>query len=56
MRVLLVDPIDPSGVNLLSRKAEVLQCKEASFDGIRRDARDADAIITRSRLPDDISS
>jgi D-3-phosphoglycerate dehydrogenase len=32
----------------------VLQCVEASFDGIRRTARDADALITRSRLPDDI--
>jgi len=54
MLVLLVDPIDPCGVSLLSQKAEVMQCKEASFDGIRRDAREVDAIITRSRLPDDI--
>ena len=54
MRVLLVDPIDPSGEKLLRQKAEVLLCKEASFEGIRHDARDADAIITRSRLPDDI--
>ncbi len=53
MRVLLVDPIDPAGVHLLREKCEVLLCKEASFDGIRRDARDADAVITRSRLPDD---
>jgi D-3-phosphoglycerate dehydrogenase len=53
MRVLLVDPIDPSGVNLLRERAEVVVCKEASFDGIRRDAHDSDAIITRSRLPDD---
>jgi D-3-phosphoglycerate dehydrogenase len=52
-RVLLVDPIDASGVALLRAKAEVIQCSEASFDGIRRDARDVDAIITRSRLPDD---
>ena len=54
MRVLLVDPIDPSGVDLLRTRAEVVLCKEASFDGIRHDARDADAVITRSRLPDDI--
>lgn len=54
MRVLLVDPIDPSGESLLRQKAEVVLCKEASFDAIRRDAREADAIITRSRLPDDI--
>lgn len=53
MRVLLVDPIDPSGVQLLREKTEVLLCKEASFEGIRHDARDADAVITRSRLPDD---
>jgi D-3-phosphoglycerate dehydrogenase len=53
MRVLLVDPIDPSGEALLRQKAEVLQCREASFDGIRRDAAEADAVITRSRLPDD---
>ena len=56
MRVLLVDPIDPSGVALLRDKAEVVMCREASFDGIRRDAVDADAIITRSRLPDDLFS
>ena len=54
MRVLLVDPIDPSAVALLRDKAEVLQCREASFDGIRRDAVEADAVITRSRLPDDL--
>ena len=53
MRVLLVDPIDPAGVNLLRERVEVLLCREASFDGIRRDAVDADAVITRSRLPDD---
>ena len=52
-KVLLIDPIDPSGVALLRGKAEVLQCSEASFDGIRRDAADVDAVITRSRLPDD---
>jgi D-3-phosphoglycerate dehydrogenase len=53
MRVLLVDPIDPSGVELLRKETEVVLCREASFDGIRQDARDADAVITRSRLPDD---
>jgi D-3-phosphoglycerate dehydrogenase len=54
MRVLLVDPIDPSGIALMRERVEVVQCKEASFEGIRRDAREADAIVTRSRLPDDI--
>ncbi|HLX82202.1 MAG TPA: NAD(P)-dependent oxidoreductase [Burkholderiales bacterium] len=53
MKVLLVDPIDPSGVELLRRKTEVFLCSEASFDGIRRDSCDADAVVTRSRLPDD---
>jgi D-3-phosphoglycerate dehydrogenase / 2-oxoglutarate reductase len=53
MRVLLVDPIDPSGEALLRQKAEVVHCSEASFDGIRRDAAEVDAVITRSRLPDD---
>lgn len=53
MKVLLIDPIDPSAVALLRARAEVLQCNEASFDGIRRDAADVDAVITRSRLPDD---
>ncbi|MBC7803261.1 MAG: hydroxyacid dehydrogenase [Candidatus Parcubacteria bacterium] len=52
-RVLLVDPIDPSAVSLLRERVEVIVCSEASFDGIRRDGRDADAVITRSRLPDD---
>jgi D-3-phosphoglycerate dehydrogenase len=52
-KVLLVDPIDPSGEALLRRTAEVLHCSEASFDGIRRDAAEASAVITRSRLPDD---
>lgn len=53
MRVLLIDPIDPSGEALLRQKAEVLQCREGSFEGIRRDAAEVDAVITRSRLPDD---
>jgi D-3-phosphoglycerate dehydrogenase len=53
-RVLLVDSIDPGAVALLRARAEVVACSEASFDGIRRDALDADAVITRSRLPDDI--
>jgi len=53
MRVLLIDPIDPSGVNLLRAKAEVLVCSETSPEAIKRDARDVDAVVTRSRLPDD---
>lgn len=53
MRVLLVDPIDPSGVELLRQRAEVVLSSDSSHEGIRREALDADAIITRSRLPDD---
>jgi len=52
-RVLLVDSIDSSAVALLRVKAEVVMCSEASFDGIRRDGANVDAVITRSRLPDD---
>ena len=54
MRVLVVDPIDPTGMELPRGSADVPSCGEASLDGIRRDAREADAIITRRRLPDDI--
>jgi D-3-phosphoglycerate dehydrogenase len=53
-RVLLVDSIDPGAVARLRERSEVIVCSEASFDGIRRDAADTDAVITRSRLPDDI--
>lgn len=53
-RVLLVDSIDPGAVARLRERTEVVLCSEASFDCIRRDAQDVDAIITRSRLPDDI--
>ena len=42
LSVLLVDSIDPSGEALLREKAQVLHCREASFDGIRRDAAEAD--------------
>lgn len=54
MRVLVVDSIDPSGVKLLRDRAEVTLLDEASFDEIRRSARGAQALITRSRVPDDI--
>src|SRR5262245_3847790 len=53
-RVLLVDSIDPGAVALLKAKTEVIVCREASFDGIRRDELEADALITCSSLPDDI--
>src|SRR5262249_40363120 len=53
-KVLLVDSIDPGAVALLRERTEGILCGEASFDGIRRDAQGAAAIVTRSRLPDDI--
>lgn len=55
MRVLLVDSIDPAGERLLSQGgAAVAIAPEGSADTVRRLARDSDALITRSRLPDDI--
>ncbi|MBM3368203.1 MAG: hydroxyacid dehydrogenase, partial [Betaproteobacteria bacterium] len=54
MRVLLIDPIDPSGEAHLREHAEVTNLEEASQDEIRRAARSADAFITRSRVPDDL--
>ena len=55
MRVLLVDPIDPSGERLLVQGgAELIAASDGSADTVRRLARDADALIIRSRLPDDI--
>jgi len=54
-RVLLADPIDVSGVELLrSRGAEVVLAPEGSPDTIRRLARESDGVIIRSKLPDDI--
>ena len=53
-RILLVDSIDADAVARLRERAQVVLCSEASFDGIRRDGRDVDAVITRSRLPDDL--
>jgi D-3-phosphoglycerate dehydrogenase len=54
-RVLLVDPIDASGEKRLREHgAEVVAAPDASADTVRRLARDCDALITRSRLPDDI--
>ncbi|MEJ2175631.1 MAG: NAD(P)-dependent oxidoreductase [bacterium] len=53
-RVLLIDPIDASGVELLERTVEVVETREGDALGVRRLARDCDAAIIRSRLPDDI--
>jgi D-3-phosphoglycerate dehydrogenase / 2-oxoglutarate reductase len=54
-RVLLTDPIDASGEELLrSRGAEVVLAPEGSADTVRKLAAGADGVIIRSRLPDDI--
>ena len=55
LRVLLADPIDPSGVELLrSRGAEVVLAPEGSAATVKRLAAEADGVIIRSKLPDDI--
>ena len=54
MRVLLTDPIAPEGEELLARSAEVVRAPDAGAETLRRLARDADGIIVRSKLPDDI--
>ena len=55
MRVLLTDPIDASGEDLLrARGAEVVRAPEGSAATVRRLAAEADGVIIRSKLPDDI--
>jgi len=55
LRVLLTDPIDPSGERLLAeRGAKFVLAPDGAADTVRRLAHDADAIIIRSRLPEDI--
>ncbi len=56
-RVLLTDLIDPSGVEVLARcvdRVEVVEAPDGNADTVRRLARECDAAIIRSRLPDDI--
>ena len=55
MRILLTDPIDASGMAVLkSHAAEVAEAPDGEAKTVRRLARDCDAIIIRSKLPDDI--
>jgi D-3-phosphoglycerate dehydrogenase len=49
-----MDPIAPEGEAVLSRTLQVLKSPDSSPDTIRRLAQDADGIIIRSKLPDDI--
>jgi D-3-phosphoglycerate dehydrogenase len=54
-RILLTDPIDASGVELLrTRGAEVVLAPDGNAQTVKRLVRDADALIIRSKLPDDI--
>jgi D-3-phosphoglycerate dehydrogenase / 2-oxoglutarate reductase len=54
-RVLLTDPIDASGEELLrQRGAEVVRAPEGSAETVKRLAAEADGLIIRSKLPDDI--
>ena len=52
--VLVTDPIHPQGEQVLSRKANVVRAPDSAPDTIRRLAKDADGVIIRSKLPDDI--
>ena len=49
-----MDPIAAEGEALLSRSIEVVRAADSAPDTIRRLAKDADGIIIRSKLPDDI--
>jgi D-3-phosphoglycerate dehydrogenase / 2-oxoglutarate reductase len=52
--VLLMDPIAAEGEAFLSKSAQVVRAPDSAPDTIRRLAKDADGIIIRSKLPDDI--
>ena len=49
-----MDPIAAEGEALLSKGAEVVRAPDSAPDTIRRLAKDADGIIIRSKLPEDI--
>jgi D-3-phosphoglycerate dehydrogenase / 2-oxoglutarate reductase len=49
-----MDPIAAEGEALLSKSAEIVRAPDSAPDTIRRLAKDADGIIIRSKLPDDI--
>jgi len=53
-RILVTDPIDAGGIALLATRAEVVQATDTSAQALRTLARDVDAVITRSHLPDDL--
>jgi D-3-phosphoglycerate dehydrogenase len=53
-QVLLMDPIALEGEKLLREQANVIHSPDSAPETIRRLAKDADGIIIRSKLPDDI--
>ncbi|GAB3761730.1 hydroxyacid dehydrogenase [Ramlibacter monticola] len=53
-RVLLTNPIDAQVAAELGRHAEVLTASAQDPDSLRREARDADYLIVRAQLPEDI--
>ena len=52
--VLLTDPIASEGEAALSRGAQVMRAPDSSPETLRQLAREADGVITRSKLPDDL--
>ncbi|MBV8032792.1 MAG: hydroxyacid dehydrogenase, partial [Betaproteobacteria bacterium] len=52
--VLLMDPIAAEGVSILKEKFQVVDSPDSSPATVRQLAREADGIIIRSKLPDDI--
>lgn len=53
-RVLLTNPIDPAGVDLIEAGAEVVQAPDQRPETLRAMAREADVIVVRAQLPEDI--
>jgi D-3-phosphoglycerate dehydrogenase len=52
--VLLMDPIAADGEAVLSKAVHLVKAPDSSPETIRKLARDADGVIIRSKLPDDI--
>jgi D-3-phosphoglycerate dehydrogenase / 2-oxoglutarate reductase len=52
--VLLTNPIDPQVSAELSRHAEVRNASALDPESLRRDAHDADFVVVRAQLPEDI--
>ncbi len=53
-RVLVTDLIDPAGIDLLAASVEVVRPPDTDPATLRALGREVDAVVTRSRLPDDL--